>query len=1125
MKPHPERHPVKKKPAPPRGGARPNRIDFEDLITDISTEFINLAPEEVDRGIRKALQKVGRFAGADRSYVFLLRNSHADNTHEWCARGVPRQRHTLQALSAEAYPWFVNNLRRMEAIHVSSTRDLPEEARAEREVMEARGAKSFMAVPMILNNSLVGFLGFDSVRKEQNWTEDTAALLRIVGEIFVSALERKRADEVLKESEKRYRELVDNSLAGIYITQDHILQFCNRTFARIFGYARPEDLAGMHVQKLVAPESWALLDAQVKLCETVKMAPARLEITALKTNGSAFDAEVLGTRIIFDGNPAIQSTIIDITERKRVEESLRESEKKYRALFEDVPVGLYRTTPEGSILDVNPTMVQMLGFTEKDSVLGKNASEFYYDPGDREKSAALLDSDKVLRNFEFRLKQANGRVMWVQDNVHAVFAPNGRVLYYEGSLLDFTRLKLEEETLKRRADQVISHQRALLALAQMDLSNLRGALKVITEMDAETLDVERVSIWFWNAENTGFVCFDLHKRTDNAHESGATLEANGYPFYFQSLRESRIIPAHDAGSDPRMSEFPADYLKSAGISSIMDVPVRHQGRVFGIVRHEHTGPGREWTLEEQQFAISIGDVVTLALEASERKRKERINESIFKISEATNSSRNLEELFRSIHKVISSLMPANNFYIALYDSLLDSLSFPYFVDEFDQTPAPKKLGKGLTEYVLRTGKPLLASPEVFTELENQNEVESIGAPSIDWLGVPLIIDGKTIGVLVVQTYTEGVRYGGEEKNILKFVSDQVAMAVHRKKTEEEVQERERFLSSVFESIQDGISILDEDYRIIRVNWAMEKWYSHAMPLVGKRCYEAYHLQRENCPVCPTRKTLETRQAAYEVIPKIGKGGETTGWLDLYSFPLIDQKTGQMKGVIEYVRDITERKKAEDGLQASLREKEVLLREVHHRVKNNMQVISSLLNLQSRHVQDGRVLDMFKESQRRIRSMALIHERLYQSSDLSRIEFSQYLRNLATHLFHSYQVDSSRVRLHLDAEEVFLNINTAIPCGLIVNELVSNALKHGFPDGRTGEVGLELHRVAGDGYRLRVRDDGVGFPEGLDFRRTETLGMQIIVTLVSQIDASIELRRERGVEFEVVFQEVKYSQRT
>jgi PAS domain S-box-containing protein len=386
-------------------------------------------------------------------------------------------------------------------------------------------------------------------------------------------------------------------------------------------------------------------------------------------------------------------------------------------------------------------------------------------------------------------------------------------------------------------------------------------------------------------------------------------------------------------------------------------------------------------------------VLIIIRDSTSRKRIEKLKDSIFRISAAAISSETLDELFQCIHKVIADLMPANNFYIALYDAATDTLSFPYFVDEYDPTPAPKKPGRGLTEYVLRTGNPLLASPEVFADLERRGEVESVGAPSIDWLGVPLNISGKTIGVLVVQSYTEGVRFSEEEKDILKFVSDQVAMTVHRKK-------------------------------------------------------------------------------------------------------------------------------AEAQIRASLEEKDVLLKEIHHRVKNNMQVISSLLNLQSHHVTDPFVLDMFRESQRRIRSMALIHERLYQSSDLSRVEFSQYLRNLAIHLFHSYQVDSSRVRLTMDAEEVSLNINTAIPCGLIVNELISNALKHAFPNGRNGEVAIELHQIEGDGYCLRVRDNGVGFPEGLDFRQTGTLGMQIIATLVNQIDGRLDLQSQDGTSFTLEFNELQ-----
>jgi len=154
-------------------------------------------------------------------------------------------------------------------------------------------------------------------------------------------------------------------------------------------------------------------------------------------------------------------------------------------------------------------------------------------------------------------------------------------------------------------------------------------------------------------------------------------------------------------------------------------------------------------------------------------------------------------------------------------------------------------------------------------------------------------------------------------------------------------------------------------------------------------------------------------------------------------------------------------------------------------------------------------------------MALIHERLYQSADLSRIEFSQYLNSLTHRLFHSYQADPDRIRLKLLTEEVFLNVNTAIPCGLIVNELVSNALKHAFPDGRRGEVAVELHRNEGGEFFLRIKDDGVGFPKALDFRHTETLGMQIVVTLVNQIDGSIEMGASVGTNFQVRFKEIPF----
>ena len=219
-------------------------------------------------------------------------------------------------------------------------------------------------------------------------------------------------------------------------------------------------------------------------------------------------------------------------------------------------------------------------------------------------------------------------------------------------------------------------------------------------------------------------------------------------------------------------------------------------------------------------------------------------------------------------------------------------------------------------------------------------------------------------------------------------------------------------------------------------------------------------------------------------------------------------------------DITERKRTEEQIKASLREKEVLLKEIHHRVKNNMQVIISLLNLQSKHVKDKRDWEIFKDSQNRIKSMALIHDKLYQSKDLASINFAEYIENLARHLFNTYRVSSSAIKLVADIKDVPLDINTAIPCGLIINELISNSLKYAFPDGREGEIQIKLYASKDDTFSLIVRDNGIGLPEDLDFRNTKSLGLQVVVALVEQLKGTIELDRSEGTAFKIVFKKPK-----
>ena len=237
-------------------------------------------------------------------------------------------------------------------------------------------------------------------------------------------------------------------------------------------------------------------------------------------------------------------------------------------------------------------------------------------------------------------------------------------------------------------------------------------------------------------------------------------------------------------------------------------------------------------------------------------------------------------------------------------------------------------------------------------------------------------------------------------------------------------------------------------------------------------------------------------------------------MKLYNERLINKLEKKM---LELEREVAERKRAEDQIKASLREKEVLLQEVHHRVKNNMQIISSLFSLQSRHIKDKRALEIFKSSQNRVRSMAIIHERLYQSKDMARVDFAEYAQSLTGHLFSSHGINPGAVKLNLKIKDVFLDLNTAIPCGLIINELVSNSLKHAFPGENNGEIKIAMHPLNKDGMEVIVSDNGVGLPKKVDFRKTDSLGLHLVNLLAEdQLHGDIKLDRARGTSFHIRF---------
>jgi PAS domain S-box-containing protein len=242
---------------------------------------------------------------------------------------------------------------------------------------------------------------------------------------------------------------------------------------------------------------------------------------------------------------------------------------------------------------------------------------------------------------------------------------------------------------------------------------------------------------------------------------------------------------------------------------------------------------------------------------------------------------------------------------------------------------------------------------------------------------------------------------------------------------------------------------------------------------------------------------------------------TKRWLQ-WNIRAIFGRDGQVSEFQAVGRDVTELIRNQEQIRASLKEKDALLKEIHHRVKNNLQIISSMLSLQEARVVDRASKEMLLDSRNRIKTMALIHEKLYGSFDLSRVNFAEYVRSLMSHILSTYGSSNDRVGIRVDVEDISLNIDMAIPLGLIVNELVTNSFKHAFPGSMRGEIFVELHRSGEGRYLLTVGDNGIGMPPDFDVEHTTSLGLQLVNALVQQIDSEVTIEREKGTVFKIAF---------
>ncbi len=626
--------------------------------------------------------------------------------------------------------------------------------------------------------------------------------------------EREAMIQALRDSESRFRRMADNIQNGLTIVEQGRIVYVNNRLCEIFSRDQATMMNAASIEDFIVPEEKANLAQITDTARTEGKTIDESEYWIIRPDGKR---RCIRNRYsdVRENTKVVSQFIVtsDITEQKYAEEALRRQALTFENMFDAVLL----TNADGKIIDCNPACLRVFGYS-REELLGQSPSIIHLPsdrPGLQEKIQWGILKDRRWVD-EVKFVRKDGTQGYLDIVVVPVSDEQGNYVTTLGVNRDITARKEAEQALMRH-DAILE---AISFAAEQFIGEAAWNIhiqRVIARL-GKAAQVSRVYL-FENhlASNGQLMCSQRYEwvaegisvQIDNKELQSLPYREGGLERWARELQDNRNISGH-------VYDFPETertVLEPQGIYSILVVPIFAGQEWWGFIGFDECTNQRDWSPAEMDALRTAAGILGAAILSS---RNKQVRQATLEISEAAHSAQTLDEIFYAIHTAISQLMPADNFYIALYDEDDDLLSFPYFVDQFDEPTAPGRPGNGLTEYVLRTGQPLLASPEVFTRLVMQGEVKEIGSPSIDWLGVPLKADEKTVGVLVVQSYTEGIRFSETDKDILMFVSTQVAMAIERKRAENALQRQLKELTVLHNLALAGTNAASENDLIEQV---------------------------------------------------------------------------------------------------------------------------------------------------------------------------------------------------------------------------------------------------------------------------------------------------------------------